>query len=461
MKKPSPKNLHQSLFRRLLRTIPTNKTEYHQKKVPFFLLLLTVVVSGYIVFRAISAVEQYLDHFELSDLVSIFSEDLDVDQHQRTNILILGVGGGIHDGADLTDTIMIGSLHKSSGHAGLLSLPRDIWLDIPGYKAGRINRIYEGLKPVYGSEQALSILKGGIENMSNLNIPYYIKVDFDAFKGLVDLLEGVEVEVLKNIYDTQYPKEDGSGYETFAIEAGLQTMDGTTALKFVRSRHSTSDFDRAQRQQLVISAMKRRAAELKLFRSPLKLKQIYEELAEHIETNLKVTEMISLARFARDFDTENISSAVLKDQDVIDMGSFFYTPERQYYGGAFVLIPDGDSYRDVQKFTRFLFDSPEFFQEKASVQILNATTKTGLAAEIGNRLIKFGFNVQRYDNAREKTYQTSFFIINHPEKTQATEAVLQELYPKMLKLRGEPPEPVDDNYDITIVLSYDLIPVQE
>jgi LCP family protein required for cell wall assembly len=456
--KPTPSKVHTSLFRRIMRNIPTSKAEYQKKKVPFFFLVLGTVIAGFFIFKVVYTTYQYITYFDFKDLVGIISTDLQKDAKGRTNILLLGTGGEGHDGADLTDTIIVASLNAERKTVSLLSIPRDLWLDLPGYESSRVNKIYDILKEKYGSEQSLEILRQGIENITNISIPYYVKVDFEAFTNVVDTLGGIEVVVEKSIYDTEYPKEDESGYEVFEIAAGTHLLDGKTALKLARSRHSTSDFDRASRQHKILSALKKKAQDSDLLSSPLLLKKLYNEFAEHVETNVKTLELIGLGQLAQNFDSEKITSAVLIDTDILDVGSFLYTPERQLYGGAFVLVPIGNTYENIQRFISLVFDYPEFFQENASIQILNGTTRYGLAAQLGTKMIPYGFNIQRYDNADKKTYKTTHYYINKPEKTRITEEALNLFFPNAIKMKGTPAAGINSTYDISIITGEDLDP---
>jgi LCP family protein required for cell wall assembly len=442
-----------SLLKKFVRTIPTSKTEFEQKKVPFFFLVLFTLLSGLVIFKVAFTSYQYLTTFDLKDLFGLISSDMVVDDKKRTNVLLLGVGGGEHDGADLTDTIMIASFHQENHTASLASIPRDLWLDLPGYGSSRINKIYDTLKGEYGSTQALDILRKGVENISNLDIPYVIKVDFAGFRNIVDTLGGIEITVEKSIYDTQYPKDDQSGYETFSLEAGTQILDGEIALKFARSRHSSSDFDRSNRQQIIIEGIKKKAQETNFLSSPLLIKKLYQEFSDHLETNLRTTELISLARLVQNIDEGDIASIVLINNEILDVGSFLYTPLKELYGGAFVLVPVDNSYEKIQRFFNIAFDYPRFFSEKASIEILNGTKKSGLAAQFGQKMIPYGFNIQHYRNAERRDYSNTVYYIRHPEKTQTSEEVLKSFFPGAEKIKEDPLTESDD--DISIVLGED------
>ncbi len=450
------KNAQSSMIRRMIKWVPKNKQDYAQKKVPFFLMCITLLIAFGIIFKVTYTSYQYITSFSVSDLLNIISAELETDDENRTNILLLGAGGGDHDGADLTDTIMIASLNHDKNTVSLVSFPRDLWINLPNYQSSRINKIYENLNGTIGKEQALQVLTENIEKISNLKIPYNIKIDFAGFTQLVDTLGGIDITVEKSIFDTAYPTADRR-YETFSIEAGEQHLDGETALKYARSRHSTSDFDRALRQQQIINAIKEKAETTNFLSSPLLLKRLYEDFSENIDTNMEMTELISLAQFARKFERDQLTSAVIKDNDILDVGSFLYTPERELYGGAFVLIPQGNSYENIQRFIQTVFKWPEFFKEEAGIQILNGTRRSGLAAQAGQKLIPYGFTVLRYDNADRKDYQQTHYFINRPENTRVTEEVVKAFFPNAIKMSGEPPEGIDTQYDVSIVLGEDTV----
>jgi LCP family protein required for cell wall assembly len=455
-KSKQQKNAHSSMIRRLIKWVPKNKQDYEKKKVPFFLMCITFLIAFGIIFKVTYTRYQYVVNFSVTDILNIISADLEVDKENRSNILLLGAGGGDHDGADLTDTIMIASLNHDNNTVSLVSFPRDLWINLPNHQSSRINKIYDNLNGSVGADQALNILTENIEKISNLEIPYTIKIDFAGFTKIIDTVGGIDIIVEKSIHDTAYPTDDRR-YETFSIDAGEQHLDGETALKYARSRHSTSDFDRAMRQQQIINAIKEKAQETHFLSSPLLLKKLYEDFSEHIQTNMGTTELISLAQFAKDFDRDQLNSAVIKDIDILDVGSFLYTPERELYGGAFVLVPVGNSYEKIQQFIQLVFNWPGFFKEESSFQILNGTKKTGLAAQIGQKLIPFGFTILRYANADRKDYTQSHYYIHRPENTRVSEEVVKYFFPNAIKMTGEPPEEIDTDYDISIVLGEDAI----
>lgn len=181
-------------------------------------------------------------------------------QSGQLNVLILGQDRRPGEtGPARTDTLILGAFDPQQPQAALLSIPRDLWLDIPGQGANRINTAYyfgELTQPDYGPE----LTKQTLQNNFGLTPHGYVLVDFAGFIALVDALGGIEVDVPETIVDENYPAYD-YGYTTIMIPAGPQHMDGETALIYARTRHTDSDFGRSERQQQVLRALVTRVAQ--------------------------------------------------------------------------------------------------------------------------------------------------------------------------------------------------------
>ncbi|MFZ5845535.1 MAG: LCP family protein, partial [Patescibacteria group bacterium] len=186
----------------------------------------------------------------------------------RTNVLVLGIAGGTHEGADLTDTMMVLSLAKEPKKLVLISIPRDIWSDT---LKDKINSAYH-----YGNEKkpggGMILAKAIVEDVVGIPIHYGLLIDFSGFKELIDLVGGVKVKVSRSFTDPNFPISGRENdpcqgdpklacrYETVQFTAGEELMAGERALKYVRSRHAEgeegSDFARSRRQQEVFVALK-------------------------------------------------------------------------------------------------------------------------------------------------------------------------------------------------------------
>jgi|FLYN01.1.fsa_nt_gi LCP family protein required for cell wall assembly len=230
-----------------------------------------------------------------------------------------------------TDTMMLVSIDPHSNTVGILSLPRDLYVEVPGYSAlQRINSamvLGELQRPGYGPTLAMQTAQYNF----GIRVHDYVAVDFRAFITLVDAIGGIEVDVPYTINDPQYPNMY-YGYEPFYLPAGFHHLDGATALKFARTRHQTSDFERAERQQQVLYAIRDRILDLEMLpqlivQSPTLLSQ----LSENVYTGLTLDQMIQLAWYLKEIPPENIRTGVVDAR--YTMG--YMTPE-----GASVLVPN-------------------------------------------------------------------------------------------------------------------------
>jgi len=246
--------------------INSSKTSKIVKWFILVFLLIGLGVGSWVGYTANRALKKITDDSGNSNS-SLFSFLGDFDSNNlkgkaqgRTNILLLGMGGKNHPGGMLTDTMIVLSINYSEKKIGLISVPRDLWVPIPGFGSAKINEAYaDGEK----NNTAQKTTGGGgtlasrtVENILGIPIHYYVSADFDGFKKAVDTLGGVDIYVEKPIYDPFYPAANMINYDPFKIDAGQHHMDGALALKYARSRETTSDFDRSRRQQQVMSAMK-------------------------------------------------------------------------------------------------------------------------------------------------------------------------------------------------------------
>lgn len=207
----------------------------------------------------------------------------------RTNFLLLGVAGGDHEGKDLTDTIIFASLDAHTGDTALISIPRDLW--VPSIRA-KINTAYHyGEKRQPGGGGYL-LAKSSTSEVIGQPVDFVILIDFSGFAKAVDAVGGVDIQVDNSFTDTKFPipgKEtdpcEPCRYETITFTAGLQHMDGVTALKFVRSRQAEgdegTDFARSKRQEKLISAFKQ-----KIVSTPTKIFQLKRIFSQIIVTDI-------------------------------------------------------------------------------------------------------------------------------------------------------------------------------
>ncbi|HSX49011.1 MAG TPA: LCP family protein [Candidatus Saccharimonadales bacterium] len=285
--------------------------------------------------------------------------------NDRINILILGVGGAGHDSPDLTDTMIFASVSTISKKISLVSLPRDIW--VPSLR-DKINSAYMYGKGKAGTKAGLILAKSTAEDVLGQKIGYAVLLDFSAFKDVVDTLGGVTVEVKNSFTDNQYPiagKENDNcngditfacRYTTVTFNSGPQEMNGDRALEFVRSRHASgiegSDIARSARQQLVISAIAKKALNFQQLSNLRTDNKLFQIVMDNVETDLTPYEEATLSRYLVNAKG-NLKSYTIPD-------ALLYNPPNEYkyfnnlYSHAYVFIParaDG-TWSDVQSWVK-------------------------------------------------------------------------------------------------------------
>lgn len=221
------------------------------------------------------------------------------------SILLLGSDARPDEFAGRTDSLIVLFLDLEAPQATLISIPRDLWVTIPGYGAGRINTAYT-LGQRHGQGSALA--RQTVSQLLGLPIQHVALVDFDGFRQLVDRLGGIELEVPEAINDPAFP-DAHYGTLHFQIAAGWQQLDGEMALRYARTRHGSNDLDRAARQQAVLEAIRQRALD------PARLPELPGHLLaslEHIESTLSTADLFFLARIAQRLEHEQIQGHVIR-----------------------------------------------------------------------------------------------------------------------------------------------------
>ncbi|MGI6373844.1 MAG: LCP family protein [Patescibacteria group bacterium] len=370
------------------------------------------------------------------NFIPIAEKKLTGEAEDRVNILLLGVGGKSHEAGDLTDTIMLASLKPSTGQISLISFPRDLVSPFNGWqKINSINAYAEKKDKGSGGEEAAKI----ISQMLKLPIPYYLRVDFSGFETIIDELGGVEIDVERSFTDYTYPisgRENDPDYysrfEVLSFTAGPTKMDGSLALKYARSRHALgpegSDFARAKRQQLLLSAIKDKLLSHQILLSPATINRLINELNKNINTNLSPWELLRFWNLAKDTNRENIINLVFNDAPnnylVADRGE----------NGAYILLPRTGNFSEISNVVKNIFIDNEVVsptpekelvtQEKASLFVANGTWITGLAGKTAELAKDYNFKIVGTDNAIDRNYEQSvIYDLTNGKKNESLQAL--------------------------------------
>lgn len=357
----------------------------------------------------------------------------------KTNILLIWRGGWKHDAPNLTDSIILASVDSSKNLTTMLSIPRDMLVKVDERGTwAKINEIYTRNLDLNKrtEEESILALKNKVSQITWEKIDYYVNIDFEGFKKFIDFIGWVEVTLEENLVDNEYP--DGNlGYTTFVLRKGTWILDGETALKYARSRHSTSDFDRSLRQQEILSAIKNKVLNEGYISSPSKITQIFSIVSSYIKTDLDIRTILSLVRSSR--NESKIVSFNLNDScsygGICFKWGFLYVPSREYFHGMSVLIPQKsdytniENYEDIQRYANFIFNNREIYEENLEINIYNSTKVWSLARYFANGLFKYGFNIpdKSIGNTKTDIYPATTIFYNWIPDDSVTLKAVQEL----------------------------------
>ena len=378
--------------------------------------------------------------------------------NERVTILLMGLDyrdWESGEGPPRTDSMMLATIDPISETAGMLSIPRDLWVEIPGYEHGRINTAYflgeRDRLPGGGPELAVKT----VENFLGVPINYYVQIDFMAFERMVDEMGGVEINVPSEItVDPIGP------HNTVTLEPGVQTLTGPEALAYARNRHTDGgDFDRAQRQQQVALAIRSQILRLNMLPTMIaKAPALYNDLAEGVRTNLTLNQMISLGILALQISPENVSQGVIAPPDMVTLESVIYGGEQ-----AQVLKPVPDQIRLLRDkvFAATSAIGPSISvedpavaakSENAKVAVLNGAGEEGLAGRFADALQALGFTVTEIGNADRMDYPTTRIVdyTGNPYTAQYLVDLL-DLTQSQVLFQTQP----DNEVDLALVVGYD------
>lgn len=326
------------------------------RNVLFFVSVLVLLTIGYFAYGAVTTLGKITSgsgetsKSPLAFLGKIKNTGLRGENEGRVNILLLGIGGQGHPGGQLTDTIMIASIDTNRKKIALISIPRDLYVPISG------QNIYAKINTAHSIGETNSKTGGGAElskktvsEVFNLPIHYFVRLDFSGFVKLVDTLGGITVNVEKPIYDPYFPAVNMRDYQPFKISAGVQKLDGQTALKYARSRETTSDFDRARRQQQVLSAIRDKTLSSKTLTNPVKVTEILKILGEHVRTDLTLFDIERLMDLVKKSDTQNIITKVF------DSSAEGLLTSSSGSGGGYYLKPRTGNFKELQQAVKNIF----------------------------------------------------------------------------------------------------------
>ncbi|MBU0458015.1 LCP family protein [Patescibacteria group bacterium] len=452
-----------------------------EKRVHMLKRTLLILISVFVVLLIIGTMLQVFFSVRIlsfQQIASVTGTPPPIDENGYTNLILMGQGDGDHDGKDLTDTIIVASIDPNETKSVvMLSFPRDLYfLHTEKMGAGKLNTFYrdykgylkymKGMDPDVASKEALKELGEELGRNLGLQIHGVIKVDFIAFTQSVDAIGGVDLDVPYDIIDNEYPDEN-FGYDPFEIYKGMNHLDGTTALKYARSRSTTSDFGRSARQQQLIKEMAKKAKEEEIYKKPGMILEFLNIYKDNVETTLTTRELVGLLTFATEIEANNVVTMQLNDRNAlydsfIEPGGFLYAPPRHLFDGAAVLLPVSIpefpvTWKQISALKKLLFDERAMYLKKPVIAVLNSGAPAGHARKLATELTRYGFPVDMMDNASIPKQETSFVSV----KSSAEEEVSDDLAKFFASITGIEAKKMhsglrdDETRELTIVIGKD------
>jgi LCP family protein required for cell wall assembly len=298
----------------------------------------------------------------------------------RLNILLLGIDHRDDEPIEgsRSDTIMVASIDPPSKSVVLVSMPRDMWVSIPGYYPQRINVAHAVGGP--------NLVAATIQANFGIKIDNFARVDFSGFEQVVDAVGGVIIDAERPVKDDEYPTEDYGVMRLF-LPPGPMLLDGKSALMYARSRHSESDFGRSRRQQQVLVALRERALQMGIVSKVPTLLGIAQKA---IATDLDAGSMVALGRLGLEMDRNRIKTVVVDET----MATPFKGPNQED-----LLQPNRQA---IQAAILRAFSQAS--GQTARVEVLNGTDRVGVARQLADQIARQGYEVTRVDDADRNDY---------------------------------------------------------
>jgi len=367
----------------------------------------------------------------------------------QETINFLLIGSDKRSGSSFrTDTMVVAILRPNDGQVSLISIPRDLWVSIPGWDNNRINTAYQHGISVGYPGGGPGLLKDTIEYNLGIRIDHTAMVDFDGFRKIVDTLGGVDIPVSCaytdwRLIDPSYDPENENNWFLYTVDPGVVHMDGDLALWYARSRQKSSDFDRGRRQQEVLRAIFTRALQTgTLTRIP----ELYNDVKDSVETDLGLGDILQLALYAPRMTNADIRSYYLRPPYV----SSWITS-----GGAYVLSPNQELL--TQLLTEALSPSTRTVQRQTlSIEVMNGTSIPGYDELASTRLNYAGFETRIVPSDRQD-YAYSVLIDKSAAQDRSTSDTILNVM-GMLPGGLIPSPDANNSVQYLLILGYDYQP---
>lgn len=294
------------------------------------------------------------------------SRPLNGEREGRVNILLAGnsTDDPGHEGAQLTDSIMILSINTRAHSGYILSIPRDLYVDIPGDGYAKINEVYEkgessSVSILGNPEGGMGLLKQIISRDLDIDVHYYALINYTAMRKAVDAVGGIDLRIEssdeRGLYDPS-PDLSNDGQPLVNLPNGMVHLNGLQSLNVARARgrapgaygYEGGDFMRTKLQRQILIALKRKAVSIGMISNPVRMGQLFDSFGGNVRTDMEMNEVRRLYALAKSIDDERIISAGLEDKPLLK--------DHVTHRGQYALVPQAgiDNYSEIRGYIRSL-----------------------------------------------------------------------------------------------------------
>lgn len=452
--------------KKIMRKMSKKSLSKKRKIIRSIVIILVVIIlgiAGFLAYKLFMAGNKSLK----GDMFSVFTtKPLKEDSNGRSNFLILGTSEDDpdHDGADLTDSMLVVSIDQNKKNIYMFSIPRDLYVEYgeacsAGY-AGKINAYFScsnGGTTKDDEQDRLTKTQKFVGNIFGMDIQYGVHVDHTVIKNIVDAIGGIDVDIegsggAPGILDRNFDWRCNYTCYYVKYDNGVHHLDGEHALYLSMARGDTaptyglgnSNFDREKNQQKIIIAIKKKATSSGTLTDITKVTKIIDALGDNLRTNLEASELRTAVNVLAD-----TKDSAIHRLDLYDSSNPLV--ESANYGGASVVVPTAGvyDYSDIRAYIKKNLSSSEVVKEAAPILVLNGSDTVGLASEKADDLKDKGYTIYGTDNAPDGNY-SAVEIYQIGSGNSGTAAALKKLYGVKIKT-GTPPVSVDSSVKFVII----------
>lgn len=415
------------------------RTKFTKRRVGLFFATVAIIIFGWLGFKFLYNAHKLFGN----PLTALTSSHLKGESSGRVNILLAGNSADDpgHNGGTLTDSIMILSVDTKNKTAFMMSIPRDLYVSVPGYGHQKINSVYPVGEKEHFSQSGypdggMGLLEKTIKQDFGVTTHYYALVNYNALKQATDSVGGIDLNIQssdkRGLYD---PNIDWTTHGPLVkLSNGWHHLSGQQALNLARARgdssrsygFANSDFTRTENQRKIILALRSKATSAGVLSNPIRLGNLFDSVGANVDTDLNLGNIRRLYEVTNGVGGNNIQSIGLNDVNGKNLLMNYRTSR-----GESTLVPAAglDDFSDIQRYIEQLTSNNLLVREGADVVLLNGTAKSGLAARESDNLDAKNISVSSVADADSENYETTQIIDLSKGGKPNTLKALQSAFP--------------------------------